>query len=254
MTTPRQGFVKRGIGVAKAGDAAPVAERFSDSLAKHNTDVFDRVVGIHRGVAVAAHLDTELCRGGRAPPACGRETARPISRSLGHRRDRGSPRFGSRGSTWQCAPAADRPALRSQSCGWLLETPESPRARQRRSRCPPVCQSKREGSPRCRTLDFRNGGRRRRGWPTPGQQVPHPAPEAERAESLWPRSVAPPLGSATVDRRASPDRRRCGRRWHCCSPQSARAAMAAALAAALTLQNPGMTRIRYGISDSGKMP
>ena len=30
--------------------------------------------------------------------------------------------------------------------------------------------------------------------------------------------------------------------------------MAAALAAALTLQNPGMTRIRYGISDSGKMP
>src|SRR5215217_7942865 len=46
--------------MAVTSDASPVSKRFPHGLTEHNADVFDRVVRIHRGVAIAAHLDPEL--------------------------------------------------------------------------------------------------------------------------------------------------------------------------------------------------
>ena len=60
---------------------SPSASR--TALPEDDADVLDRVVRIHRGVAVAASPRDRAVRGGRGRRACGRETARPLQPTAG---------------------------------------------------------------------------------------------------------------------------------------------------------------------------
>src|SRR4051812_23998591 len=55
----RQCFVHRYVGDAVTLDAALVAERFGERLAKRDGDVFDRMMAVNLQVAGACHLKVE---------------------------------------------------------------------------------------------------------------------------------------------------------------------------------------------------